>query len=127
MTLPNYSSKEIMERNVLTAIRLCGDINLDGEPDGYGSEHDDDNEENEDYNANENGDADSDGDSVPSLHMSDKYFPIYKAMKKKETDEDGDKKEAQEWALQFLAEDDEANKPDLTLDEYDFNAGGFRI
>ena len=30
MIIPSYSSKEIMKRNMLTAFRLCGEIDIDG-------------------------------------------------------------------------------------------------
>jgi len=53
MEMPLYEDKEVMQRNTLTAIELCGEIDRDGDAlQEYGDEADFDADE--DYNANEN-------------------------------------------------------------------------
>ena len=41
MDIPLYSSKELMEQRILTAIRLCGEIDQDGDDHNYGQENND--------------------------------------------------------------------------------------
>ena len=133
MYIPSYSSKELMKRNMLTAFRLCGEIDIDGDNQNYGSEHDRDDSDygGEDYRANENDDG---GDqSSYDFNMVYLHFPIFKMLDNKkskknlEDSDDENEKSKNKWSLDQLSKDDDANKPDLTLQEYDFNANRFAI
>ena len=53
MNIPHYSSKEMMEKRLLTAFRLCGEVDIDGDNDEYGAENASQasNRSNSDYNS----------------------------------------------------------------------------
>ena len=111
---------------MLTAFRLCGEIDIDGSNQNYGSEDGESSEGgyHEDDRANEGGDD----DSFRSIGMNLLYFPILKRMEnKKKKDQDEDYDDDEKWALKYLDEDDEANKPDVVLRDYDFRAIRFAI
>ena len=131
ISLPLYSSKELMQQRLLGAILMCGDIDGDGGASEYGAESDasDDEYGNEDRNANEDGD-DSDGASINSVRLRLMHFPVYKISsktkkKKKDGDDDeescGDKEKIvkDKYALEALGEDDEANAVDVAFEELD--------
>ena len=112
---------------MLTAFRLCGEIDIDGNNADYGSEGDRSSNGgyHEDDRANEGSD---DGDSFGSINMELLYFPILKRTKdQKKKDQDEDEDDGEKWALKYLDENDEANKPDVVLRDFDFNAMRFAI
>jgi len=72
-----------MKKTMLTAFRMCGEIDLDGAPDAYGSEQESNSDQGEEYHGeghDENGDNGngSDSDTVKSYKMRNTYFPVYK-------------------------------------------------
>ena len=110
---------------MLTAFRLCGEIDIDGSNQNYGSEDGGSSEGgyHEDDQANEGGD----GDSFGSIGMNLLYFPIFKRMEGKKKKDQNEENEDEKWALKYLDTNDEANKPDVVLRDFDFNANRFAI
>ena len=94
MMVPHYSSKEIMKQRMLSAFRLCGEIDIDGSNQDYDSEGDnsDAGESDYRYGADENAD---DGGTIDSVNMSLRYFPVYKRKNKKKSGGGKDKGEGE--------------------------------
>ena len=74
-----------MKKTMLTAFRMCGEIDDDGAPDSYGSEQEsnsDRGESDENYGEGHDENRDngngSDNDTVKSYRMRNSYFPVYK-------------------------------------------------
>ena len=74
-----------MKKTMLTAFRMCGEIDDDGAPDAYGSEQEsnsDRGESDENYGEGHDENRDngngSDNDTVKSYRMRNSYFPVYK-------------------------------------------------
>ena len=69
----------MMEQRLLTAFRLCGEIDIDGNEMAYGAEVDD-SDENGDHG--EDSDGNNSDDSARSIRIKLGHFPVKKQSKK---------------------------------------------
>lgn len=116
MTMPKYSSKEIMQSRMLTAFRLCGEIDADGQMDHYGAEDpDDSNYDDENNNEDGRGGDLDDNSSVASVRLRQRHFPVYRSKDGK--NEVKSKKGADLYKLEELDSDDVANRADLEMEQ----------
>ena len=109
-----------MQKNILTAFRLCGEFDgVDGDQHSYDNELAGDS----DGYANQNQRSINDGsnqDSLSSIEMRLQDFPVLDPKKGEKYNE----VENDDWELELLDADDEANKPDVVLRNFDFTTEG---